>query len=84
MLASGGRIFLTADHGNAEQLLDAKGEAMTAHTLNQVRFVLIEDNSPYTLKTEGKLGDIAPTILSAWGKVAPAEMTGNNLLQEKK
>ena len=84
VLASGGRIFLTADHGNAEQLLDAKGEAMTAHTLNQVRFVLIEDNSPYTLKTEGKLGDIAPTILSAWGKVAPAEMTGNNLLQEKK
>ena len=84
VLGSGGRVFLTADHGNAEQLLDATGKPMTAHTLNQVRFVLIEDNSPYTLKAEGKLGDIAPTILSAWAKAAPSEMTGDNLLQEKK
>lgn len=39
VLGSGGRVFLTADHGNAEQLLDATGKPMTAHTLNQVRFV---------------------------------------------
>ena len=84
VLASGGRMFLTADHGNAEQLLDEKGQPMTAHTLNQVHFILVENDSPYTLKAQGKLGDIAPTILSAWGMAIPSEMTGDNLLQEKK
>lgn len=82
MLAMNGRIFLTADHGNAEELLDAAGNPMTAHTLNPVRFLLIERESRFTLKPEGRLGDIAPTILAAWGQSAPSEMSGQNLLLE--
>ena len=83
VLVSGGRVFLTADHGNAEELLDAEGKPMTAHTLNPVRFVLVEKDSRFTLKPEGKLGDMAPTILAAWGEEIPAEMTGEVLVLEK-
>ena len=82
-LALGGRVFLTADHGNAEELLDSGGKPMTAHTLNPVRFLMIEKDSRFLLKAEGRLGDIAPTILSAWEEKIPAEMTGDNLLTEK-
>ncbi len=82
VLAADGRVFLTADHGNAEELLDPDGKPMTAHTLNPVRFILIERNSRFTLKPEGRLGDIAPTILAAWGLEIPAEMRGDNLLLE--
>ncbi len=83
VLASGGRVFLTADHGNAEELLDSEGNPLTAHTLNPVRLLLIENDSRFLLRAEGRLGDIAPTILSAWEEKIPAEMTGDNLLVEK-
>lgn len=81
VLKSGGRMFLTADHGNAEEMLDPSGSPHTAHTLNPVRFILVEENSKWSLKTEGKLGDIAPTILAAWEQDIPSEMTGNSLLK---
>lgn len=83
VLASGGRLFLTADHGNAEEMLDPSSAPQTAHSLNPVRLVLVEEQSKWTLAPEGKLGDIAPTILAAWGKTPPSDMTGHNLLQEK-
>ena len=80
VLASGGRIFLTADHGNAEEMLDADGKPQTAHSLNQVLFVGIDDKQELRMKPEGKLGDIAPTILRAWGLTPPEVMTGESLL----
>lgn len=83
VLATGGRLFLTADHGNAEEMLDPSSAPQTAHSLNPVRFVLIEEQSKWTLAPTGKLGDIAPTVLAAWGKTPPQAMTGHNLLQEK-
>ena len=80
VLKSGGRIFLTADHGNAEEMLDAEGKPQTAHSLNQVLFVGIDAQKDLRLKPEGKLGDIAPTILRAWGLTPPEAMTGESLL----
>ncbi|MBQ4133825.1 MAG: 2,3-bisphosphoglycerate-independent phosphoglycerate mutase [Desulfovibrionaceae bacterium] len=82
MLEMGGRVFLTADHGNAEELLDSEGKPMTAHTLNPVRFILIERDSRFTLNPEGRLADIAPTIIAAWGLAQPEEMNGRSLLAE--
>ena len=80
MLSSGGRVFLTADHGNAEEMLTPEGKPQTAHSLNQVFFVGIDNNKRLNMKAEGKLGDIAPTILHAWGLEPPEAMTGESLL----
>ncbi len=80
VLASGGRVFLTADHGNAEELLTPDGKPQTAHSMNQVLLVGIDEHKRLRMKAEGKLGDIAPTILTAWGLKPPAAMTGENLL----
>ncbi|MFV0349460.1 MAG: 2,3-bisphosphoglycerate-independent phosphoglycerate mutase [Halodesulfovibrio sp.] len=79
VVASGGRAFVTADHGNAEEMLDPAGNPHTAHTMNKVPFVLVEKGSAVTMH-EGKLGDIAPTILDMWGVEKPAAMTGETLL----
>ena len=80
VLGSGGRVFLTADHGNAEEMLTPEGKPQTAHSLNQVFFVGIDNNKRLNMKAEGKLGDIAPTILQAWGIEPPEVMTGESLL----
>lgn len=80
VLQSGGRIFLTADHGNAEEMLTPDGKPQTAHSLNQVLFVGIDERKDLRMKAEGKLGDIAPTILRAWGIEPPEAMTGESLL----
>lgn len=80
VLGSGGRVFLTADHGNAEEMLFPDGKPQTAHSLNQVLFVGIDDRKNLLMKSEGKLGDIAPTILRAWGLEPPEAMTGESLL----
>lgn len=82
VLARGGRVLLTADHGNAEQMLDEAGGPHTAHSTNQVPLVLIEENAGKRELTPGKLGDIAPTILSLWGVDVPEAMTGENLVKE--
>jgi 2,3-bisphosphoglycerate-independent phosphoglycerate mutase len=77
---AGGILAITADHGNAEEELDADGNVMTAHTTNPVPFVLISDPPLGTLAAGGRLGDIAPTLLPLLGLPVPPEMTGTNLL----
>ena len=80
VLSSGGRVFLTADHGNAEEMVAPDGKPQTAHSLNQVLFVGIDDQQVLRMKAQGKLGDIAPTMLRAWGLDVPEAMTGESLL----
>jgi 2,3-bisphosphoglycerate-independent phosphoglycerate mutase len=77
---AGGVLAITADHGNAEEELDAKGNVQTAHTTNPVPFVLISDRPLGTLQDGGRLGDIATTLLPLLGLPVPSEMTGTNLL----
>ena len=79
MLAAGGLLAITADHGNAEEKLDKDGNPLTAHTTNPVPFILISSDIRGTLATGGKLGDIAPTLLALEGLPVPAAMTGKNL-----
>ncbi len=78
--AAGGILAITADHGNAEEKLDAAGNVLTAHTTNPVPFVLISDESLGTLAPAGKLGDVATTLLPLLDLPVPPEMTGDNLL----
>ncbi|MGE4299377.1 MAG: 2,3-bisphosphoglycerate-independent phosphoglycerate mutase [Desulfovibrionaceae bacterium] len=85
VLASGGRILMTADHGNSERMLDEEGHPFTAHSMNPVHFVYIErgaENGKGVAMREGVLGDIAPTILGLWGVTPPAEMTGGSLIHK--
>ncbi|ADU62807.1 MAG: 2,3-bisphosphoglycerate-independent phosphoglycerate mutase [Pseudodesulfovibrio sp.] len=79
VLGLGGRVLLTADHGNAEQMLAEDGTPHTAHSTNPVPLVLIEEGCRGATLDQGILGDIAPTILALWGVDAPAAMTGRNL-----
>lgn len=81
--ASGGRVIVTADHGNAEELLDANGNPQTAHSMNKVNLVIAENGKTYTLRPEGKLGDIAPTILQLWNVPLPEGMTGTPLVETR-
>ncbi len=78
--ASGGRLCLTADHGNAEEMIDAHGGPMTAHTLNDVPFVLADPSRRTAALSPGVLGDIAPTLVTLLGLEKPREMTGKSLL----
>ena len=76
-----GNLLITADHGNAEQMIDYKtGEPHTAHTTNPVPIILVTDNKEYKLKENGKLADLAPTMLDLMGIKQPEEMTGESLL----
>lgn len=79
VLAKGGQILLTADHGNADEMMDEKGNTMTAHSLNDVPLVNISEN-PQPLKDGGRLCDIAPTLLKLMNLDIPAEMTGKPLV----
>ena len=72
-------IFLTADHGNADYMINEDGTPNTAHTKNPVPFFLIDRNFKPTLKP-GKLSDLAPTILKIMGLAQPKEMTGEILI----
>lgn len=76
----GGVVFITADHGNSEQMVDDKGSPFTAHTTNPVPFILIGLNQKNISLSEGKLADIAPTILTVMGINIPSQMTGTPLL----
>ncbi len=81
LLAVNGQMFLCADHGNSEQLVDYEtGEPFTAHTTNPVPFVLVNYEPGVTLREGGKLADIAPTLLDMMGMEQPKEMTGQSLL----
>ena len=77
----GGVAFITADHGNAEQMFDDLGGPFTAHTTNKVPFVMVDDvNKNIKLRDGGRLCDFAPTILEVMGLEKPEEMTGISLL----
>jgi len=78
-LENGYAVFLTADHGNADHMLNNDGTPNTQHSLNPVPLFLISNDFKGTLKP-GKLGDLAPTILAYMGITIPAEMTGNVLI----
>jgi 2,3-bisphosphoglycerate-independent phosphoglycerate mutase len=77
-LDAGGQVFLTADHGNAEEMLDASGGPQTAHSTNPVPLLHLDATDGRRLNP-GKLGDIAPTILASWGFEKPAVMSGESL-----
>ena len=78
-LKNGYTIFLTADHGNADYMINENGTPNTAHTLNLVPLFIIDNVWRGTIKP-GKLGDIAPTILTFMNLPIPPEMTGNVLI----
>lgn len=84
ILEKDGTVFITADHGNAEVMIDAKtGNPFTAHTSNLVPLLWVaKDAEGKALKADGKLADIAPSMLEVMGLDKPAEMTGESLLQK--
>jgi 2,3-bisphosphoglycerate-independent phosphoglycerate mutase len=79
--AKGGAILITADHGNAEMMIDpATGGPHTAHTTNPVPFIVVAENAKqFTLNSGGSLRDISPTVLGMLGVDEPKEMTGRDL-----
>ena len=84
LLSVNGTMFICADHGNAEQLIDYEtGEPFTAHTTNPVPFILVNYDKDYALREGGCLADIVPTLIETMGMKQPPEMTGKSLLLKK-
>ena len=82
VLEKDGTVFITADHGNAETMIDySTGNPFTAHTTNEVPFIWVSNNREGKLKS-GKLADIAPTMLNVLGLEVPSEMTGECLIEK--
>ncbi len=81
--ASGGACLITADHGNADHMLEADGSPNTAHSLNPVPVIVTVDEPGLRLRSGGVLADVAPTILALLGIDQPAEMTGTSLIQRR-
>ncbi|MCR3883550.1 MAG: 2,3-bisphosphoglycerate-independent phosphoglycerate mutase [Methanothrix sp.] len=81
VLARGGAVLLTSDHGNAEKMEDrSTGQHHTAHTSNRVPFILAKDGRRERLRDGGILADVAPTVLELLGLAPPPAMTGRSLL----
>jgi len=80
VLSRKGIALITADHGNAETMIDDRGHTYTAHTTNPVPFILVDDGRRYVKLREGILADISPTILWLMEIEKPGEMTGNVLI----
>ncbi len=81
VLQEDGVMFICADHGNAEQLINYEtGAPHTAHTTNPVPFILVSNNKDYKLAEGGCLADIVPTLIDCMGEEKPVEMTGKSLL----
>jgi 2,3-bisphosphoglycerate-independent phosphoglycerate mutase len=78
--AAGFAVIITADHGNADKMVDDDGGPHTAHTTNLVPLILVSGGPQATLRPGGRLCDIAPTILQLMGIPAPAEMDGVSLI----
>jgi len=84
VLEKDGDVFITADHGNSETMIDfSTGNPYTAHTTNPVPFLWASNHTEGKGLHEGKLADIAPTILDRMGLDVPAEMTGKTLIENK-
>lgn len=82
ILEKGGSLFVTADHGNAETMIDFEtGAPFTAHTTDPVPFIWVTNDTEDKTLENGKLSDIAPTMLQEMGLEAPAEMTGHSLIK---
>jgi 2,3-bisphosphoglycerate-independent phosphoglycerate mutase len=80
---AGGVLFVTADHGNAEQMYDeTTHQKHTQHTLNRVPALLFGAPADIRSLSDGKLADVAPTMLALMGVAQPKEMTGHSLLSE--
>ena len=82
-LDKGYSLLITADHGNADYVINADGSPNTAHTLNPVPLFLLDAETEWTLRP-GKLGDLAPTILKMMEIPVPPEMTGALLVEKNK
>lgn len=82
-LSLGGRLLITADHGNCEQMLNPDGSPHTAHTTNLVHLVYVGADAHSMECRDGILADVAPTLLSLLGVQKPAEMTGKSLVVNK-
>jgi 2,3-bisphosphoglycerate-independent phosphoglycerate mutase len=80
VLELGGKLFITADHGNCEQMRNADGTPHTAHTTNLVHGIYVAADATKVKVRNGILADVAPTILHMLGVAKPAEMTGQSLL----
>ncbi len=80
-LELGGKLFITADHGNCEQMRNADGSPHTAHTTNLVHGVYVAADAGQVRVRDGILADVAPTLLDMLGVPQPAEMTGRSLLE---
>ena len=80
VLRSGGNLFLTADHGNADLMTDEDGSPVTSHSTNPVPAILITPDPTISLRGEGILADIAPTLLDLMDLPQPPGMTGRTLL----
>ena len=83
LMAAGGAALVTADHGNAERMLDEEGNPHTAHTTNPVHMFFVGADAHQWKLNSGILADVAPTMLSLIGISPPAEMSGKNLLVPK-
>ena len=83
VLKKGGSCIVTADHGNADRMIDTDGSPFTAHTTNRVPVILVSDlYKNVKLREDGILADLAPTLLEIMGEEIPAEMTGKSLIIE--
>ncbi|WP_445488102.1 2,3-bisphosphoglycerate-independent phosphoglycerate mutase [Niallia sp. 03133] len=76
----GGKAIITADHGNSDEVVTLDGKPMTAHTTNPVPVIVTVPGAD--LRTDGKLGDLAPTMLDLLGVEKPAEMTGTSIIKK--
>ena len=79
-LNNGYTLFIIADHGNSDLMINPDGTPNTQHTTNPVPFIVVDKNTKYAV-SDGKLGDIAPSILSVLGLEIPEEMTGNVIVK---
>ncbi|WP_042350704.1 2,3-bisphosphoglycerate-independent phosphoglycerate mutase [Bacillus massiliigorillae] len=80
ILAKGGQAIITADHGNSDEVVTLEGNPMTAHTTNPVPVIVTKEN--VTLREDGKLADLAPTMLDLLKVEKPVEMTGSTLVNK--
>lgn len=79
----GAAVLVTADHGNAEEMVDEQGRPKTAHTTNPVPVIVVGANEVASLRSGGRLSDVAPTVLDLLGLNPPPCMTARTLIDKK-